>query len=101
MLCNGPQIESSVKTPQGKECYIVYINYLIKAYDKNDFLLCKETLELYAVVNGLVMETNLFTSIEPMDLEQGKHIQNLKDKPLWIWRTGQTSWKAGKTHTVT
>ena len=41
-----------------------------EAFDTNKFLLCKETLELYAVVNGLAMETNLFTSIKPIDLDQ-------------------------------
>ena len=70
ILCDAPRMESSVKTPQGKEHYTVYINYLKEAFNTNEFVLCKETLELYTVVNGLAMETNLFVSIEPIDLDQ-------------------------------
>ena len=36
ILCNAPHIESSVKTPQGKECYTVYINYLKEAFNTNE-----------------------------------------------------------------
>ena len=70
ILCNAPHMESSVKTPQGKECYTVYINYLKEAFNAKKFLLCKERLELYTVVNRLAMETNLFMNIEPVDLDQ-------------------------------
>ena len=48
-LWDAPHIESTKKTPEGKDCYTVYINYLKGAYDTNEFLLCKETLKLYAV----------------------------------------------------
>ena len=49
---------------------LVYINYLKEVFNTNKFLLCKETLELYTVVNGLAMETNLLMSIKAIDLEQ-------------------------------
>ena len=110
ILHNAPYIESSVKSSQGKECYTVYINYLKEAFDTNEFLLCKETLELYAVVNGLPMEKNLFMHTKPIELDQlhdflievvRKKHSNLKDKPLWILRTVQTSWKAEQMHTAT
>ena len=66
-LHDTPHVDSTMKTPQGKDCYTVYINYLKDAYDTNEFLLCKETLEIYAVINGLALETDLFTSNEPID----------------------------------
>ena len=62
--------DSATKTPKGKDCYSVYINYLWEAFNTNNFLLCKETLELFAVVKGLTLETNLFASNEEMDLDR-------------------------------
>ena len=59
-----------MKTPQGKDCYTVYINYLKDTYNTNEFLLCKETLKIYAVINGLALETDLFTRNEPIDLDK-------------------------------
>lgn len=69
-LQDEPHIEAAVTTPQGEECYMVYINYLQDTFDTNEFLLCKETFELFAVVEGLAMPTNLFTSDKPMDLDR-------------------------------
>ena len=48
----------------------MYINYLWEAFNTNKFLLCKETLELFTVVKGLTLETNLFASNEEMDLDR-------------------------------
>ena len=49
------------KTPNGKDCYRVYINYLEEAFNTNKFPLCKETLAL---------ETNLFATNEEIDLDK-------------------------------
>ena len=62
--------DSATKTPKGKDCYSVYINYLWEAFNTNNFLRCKETLELFAFVKGLTLETNLFASNEEMDLDR-------------------------------
>ena len=59
-----------MKTPQGKDCYTFYINYLQDAYDASEFLLCKETLKIFTVVKGLALETDLFASNEPIDLDR-------------------------------
>ena len=69
-LQDAPHTDSATKTPKGKDCYLVYINYLQEAFDTNEFLLCKETLELFTVVKGLTLETNLFASNEEMDLNR-------------------------------
>ena len=57
-LQDTPHTESAVKIPKGKDCYTVYINYLQEAVDTNEFLLCKETLELSVVIKGLILETH-------------------------------------------
>ena len=36
----------------------------------NELLLCKESLEIFAVINGLTLETDLFTSNKPIDLNR-------------------------------
>ena len=59
-FCNAPHVNSTMKTPQGKDHYTVYINYLKDAFDTN----VVQTLETYAVVNGLALETDLFASDE-------------------------------------
>ena len=69
-LQDAPHANSATKTLKGKDCYSVYINYLQEAFNTNEFLLCKETLELFAVVKGLALETNLFASNEEMDLDR-------------------------------
>ena len=58
-LQDAPHTESAVKSPKGKDCYTVYINYLQEAFDTNEFLLCKEILELFAVIKGLTLETSV------------------------------------------
>ena len=67
---DAPHTNSMTKKPKGKDCYSVYINYLHEAFITNEFLLCKETLELFTVVKGLVLETNLFASNKEMDLDK-------------------------------
>ena len=52
---DAPHTNSMTKMPKGKDCYSVYINYLHEAFITNEFLLCKETLELFTVVKGLVL----------------------------------------------
>ena len=69
-LQDAPHTDSTTKTPKGKDCYSVYTNYLQEAFNMNKFLLCKETLELFTVVKGLTLETNLFASNEEMDLNR-------------------------------
>ena len=70
-LQDAPHTESAIKTPKGKDCYTVCINYQPQeTFDTNEFLLCKETLDLFAVVKGLALETNLFASNEEMDLNR-------------------------------
>ena len=69
-LQDAPHIKALSTSPQGKECFTVYISYLQEAFDTNKFLLCKESLELFTVIKGLAMPTNLFTSNEPIDLDR-------------------------------
>ena len=69
-LQDAPYTDSTIKTPKGKDSYSVCINYLQEAFDTNEFLLCKETLGLFAVVEGLTLETNLFASNKEMDLNK-------------------------------
>ena len=69
-LQDAPHTESTTKTPKGKDCYTVYINYQQEAFNTNEFLLCKETLEHFAVIKGPALETNLFASNEEMDLNR-------------------------------
>ena len=52
-LHDTPHINSTMRILQGKDCCTVYINYLNDSYDTNEFLLCKETLKIYTVINGL------------------------------------------------
>ena len=66
----APHTNSMTKMPKGKDCYSVYINYLQEAFNTNEFLLCKETLELFTVVKELTLETNLFASNKEMDLDR-------------------------------
>ena len=37
---------------------------------QRNFQLCKETLEIFTVVKGLAMQTDLFASNEPIDLDR-------------------------------
>ena len=39
-------------------------------FNTNEFLLCKEILELFAVIKGLLLETHLFPSNEEMDVNR-------------------------------
>ena len=66
-LQDAPHTELTTKTPKGKDCYTVYINYLQEVFDSNEFLLCKETLELFTVIKGVILEMNFFASNEEMD----------------------------------
>ena len=59
-LQDAPHTDLTTKMLKGKDCYLVYINYLQEAFDMNKFLLCKEILELFIVVKGLALETNFF-----------------------------------------
>ena len=69
-LQDAPHTESTTKTPKGKDCYTVYINYLQEAFDTNEFLLWKETLELFAIIKALTLEVNLFASNEEIYLDR-------------------------------
>ena len=66
-LQDAPHTDSATKTPKGKDCYTVYINYLQQAFNTNEFLLFKETLELFTVIKGLILETSLFASNEEIE----------------------------------
>ena len=67
-LQDASHIESTMKTPQGKDCYTVYITiHKMPMISTNS---CKERLKIFTIVKGLALEINLFTGTEPIDLDR-------------------------------
>ena len=69
-LQDAPHVEAQHTTPDGKEYFTVYLNYLYEAFNTNKFLLCQESLKLFAVKSNVATSTNLFTSDVPIDLNK-------------------------------